>query len=387
MNKDFHYFGTYCASRLAGFSYEEGLRIASAALFVDLCTASFLDSVGGPYSAATTQQTFEMANARTDYVGLQDITRIWSSFHFLPRDLYAKRKGASKRYLNKFRLICGPNGDLVKETINLAKNGSLESIGIAMHVIADTWAHQNFAGTPSLVINNTTDDFVEILPDGTERKISFVHKAGAGEDIENARFINTMYSTSEKSVMNLGHGRAGHLPDYSYIKYRYLPAWGNYREIIKDNQSDYYHAFAQLVYAMRYLRGYIDEFDTDTYAFETVAPYEKDLKDIFAVRRTDDTEDWIKLANKITGYDIPDIHIRGFKEEYTNAAEADKEHTFLGAFFAGAQAHKSMVTNHIYKSNNPLAGVSIEVKDDLIDKMGIRDIYIKLGLNRENKDE
>ena len=31
-----------------------------------------------------------------------------------------------------------------------------------MHVLADTWAHRNFAGTPSLVINNTTGYFVVV---------------------------------------------------------------------------------------------------------------------------------------------------------------------------------------------------------------------------------
>ena len=28
--------------------------------------------------------------------------------------------------------------------------------------------------------------------------------------------------------MNLGHGRAGHLPDYSFAHYRYQPAWGRF---------------------------------------------------------------------------------------------------------------------------------------------------------------
>ena len=42
--------------------------------------------------------------------------------------------------------------------------------------------------------------------------------------------------------MCLGHGRAGHLPDYSFMRYRYLPAWGNYEEIIKNNPEDYMHA-------------------------------------------------------------------------------------------------------------------------------------------------
>ena len=44
---------------------------------------TLLSKIGGPSSAATTQLQLEMMEARTDLVGLQDITRIWSSFKFI----------------------------------------------------------------------------------------------------------------------------------------------------------------------------------------------------------------------------------------------------------------------------------------------------------------
>ena len=77
--------------------------------------------------------------------------------------------------MNKYRLICGPNGTLVKDIVELAKGKPLQSVGIAMHVLADTWAHRNFAGTPSLAINNTNDEFYEFITDEEgehKRKIS-----------------------------------------------------------------------------------------------------------------------------------------------------------------------------------------------------------------------
>ena len=55
--------------------------------------------------------------------------------------------------------------------------------------------------------------------------------------------------------MNLGHGRAGHFPDYSFARYKYMPAWANYRAVIKDNPMDYASAFTQMIYAMKFLRG------------------------------------------------------------------------------------------------------------------------------------
>ena len=89
-----------------------------------------------------------------------------------------------------------------------------------MHILADTWAHYNFTGTPSLVINNTDNNFSEIMPDGTMRDIKFKHSPGAADDIENAMYNSTVFNMSESNILNLGHGHAGHLPDYSFIRYK-----------------------------------------------------------------------------------------------------------------------------------------------------------------------
>ena len=97
-----------------------------------------------------------------------------------------------------------------------------------MHVLADTWAHQHFAGTPSLVINNTNGSFYEVLDGGGARAqgrpVHFRHSPSAPDDLARGLYANSVYQQSETSIMNLGHGRAGHLPDYSFARYRYLPA-------------------------------------------------------------------------------------------------------------------------------------------------------------------
>lgn len=148
MNADFHYYATFCAAAFAGYSYEECLKICLSAQLVDLCTRTFISRVKGPGNAATSQLQSEMANARTDIFGLQDITRIWASFHFLPRDLYSEVGRGTARYKEKYHLIRGPNGGLLTDTVTLAKDKGTEAAGLAMHVLADTWAHANFAGTP-----------------------------------------------------------------------------------------------------------------------------------------------------------------------------------------------------------------------------------------------
>ena len=362
MQTDFHYYATYCAAFLAGFSHEESFDICYSAQFVDWCSRTYLSRLKAPLAAATTQLQLELMDAGTDSVGLQDITRIWASFHFLPRDLYAVREKCSKQYRNKYRLICGPNGELVGKTVALAKGKSLQAAGVAMHVIADTWAHQYFAGTPSLVINNTNYHFYEILPEG-DRKIRFRHSTSLPDDTERSIYTCSLFQSSENSIMNLGHGRAGHLPDYSFIRYRYLPAWGDYDEIVKDNPSDYYYAFCQLIYALQYLRGERSSFETGQYALETAAPYEEKIRLILETRKIDTCEEWAAFAESLSGQKIPDFDRSLYEQEYLQADMSARDDTFIGKFILAALAQKSMVTNQIYLSGSLLAGFSVDYAD------------------------
>ena len=376
MQADFHYYATYCAAVLAGYSHEDALVICYSDQFVDCCTKTFLKQISASVHAATSQTQAELLDTNTDITGLQDITRIWASFHFLPKDLKAKVPHATKAYRNKYRLICGPNGELVKDTVELAADKSLQHIGIAMHVLADTWAHQRFAGTPSLVINNTDNNFVEIMPDGSTRRISFKHAPGATDDIEAGKFNSTVFNMSESSILNLGHGHSGHLPDYSYIRYKYMPAWDGYRECLKDNPSDYRIAFCQMVYAMKFLRGQEESFALDTYAEEAVAPYEERIMAILTKRQEDASEDWKAFGEELTGCRIPDFEVSAYAEEYKNAPAGSKDDTFLGKFLLASLAQKSMVTNKIFKSGNRLAGYSIDYNKRIFS--GIKD-YLKLA--------
>ena len=363
MQKDFHYYATYAAAILAGYTHEESLTTCYSDQLTDLCSKSFLSKLGGPLSAATTQLAMEMADARTDLVGRQDITRIWASFHFLPYDLNVARKGCSKLYLHKYSLICNPNSDLVVETVNLGKS-SLQATGIAMHVLADTWAHRYFAGTPSLVINNTDSWFFELLPEGEgfrERRITFRHNPTAPDDLEKGIYTNSLFQASENAIMNLGHGRAGHLPDYSFIRYKYLPAWGDYEEVIKDNPRDYYMAFCQMIEAMKALRGSAPAFEKDRYDFEAAAPYEEEIRAILEKRQPDACEDWKAFGEKLSGQTVPDFDLQQYQKEYLDAAPEEKNGTFLGKYFLAALAQKSMVTNRIFRSGSLLAGFSVEL--------------------------
>ena len=382
MQGDFHYYATYCAAILAGFSHEESAEICYSDQFTDYCSATFLSKIKAPEIAATTQLKLEMMDTRTDVIGLQNITRIWSSFHFLPGDLYAEVKGC-KKYKNKYRLICNPNGDLLVDTVKLAKDKSLQAAGIAMHVLSDTWAHRYFAGTPSLVINNTNYHFYEI--DGEEeRKVSFQNNPVGKDDPEKSIYVGSLFVPNENSIMNLGHGRAGHLPDYSYIKYKYLPAWGGYEEIIKDNPHDYYYAFCQMLYALEYYKGARDSFEKEKYAFDSAEKYEDRIRTIFAKRQLDSSEDWKEFGKELSGRDLEDFDAEKYQNEYISAEPEKKKDTFLGRYVEAAIAQKSMVTGRIYESGNKLAGYSKRLKEG---KSGIIQDYFSLftGIGKGDK--
>ena len=326
-------------------------------------------------------------DARTDTIGLQNITRIWASFHFLPYDLSAEPpKRCSKRYRSKYRLICQPNSELLEQTVRLAKDKGMQAAGIAMHILADTWAHCNFAGTPSLVINNSNHYFYELFPDGDgyiEKKLTFRHSASAPDDLERSIYTSSLSVTSENSIMNLGHGRVGHLPDYCFIRYKYLPAWGGYEEIVKDNPADYHNAFCQMIHAMKYLRGAHETFERGHYDTEAAAPYEKELQEILNKRQLDASADWKALGEKLSGHEIEPFDLEKYQAEYMNAGEDAKGDTFLGKFIRAAMAQKSMVTTAIHQSGSKLAGYSVEY--DKGRRRGIKDYRVLLRREKEER--
>ena len=156
--------------------------------------------------------------------------------------------------------------------------------------------------------------------------------------------------------MNLGHGRAGHLPDYSFIRYGFLPAWGDYDEIIKDNPSDYIHAFCQMIYAMKYLRGEEDSFELDHYDWQAISDIEDEIKGILEKRQLDSSDDWKKLGEKLSGHSIEEFDVGRYQTEYITADQSEKDNTFLGQFITAAIDQKRMVAGEIFKSGSRLAG-------------------------------
>lgn len=147
MEKDFHYYLVYAMARLA--QCERAEVIAHASQFVDDNNEKWfsldLDEFfypekiqhnGGPYVPVKTQV---MSIHSLTHLGQQ---YIYLPFHFLPGD---SDQFAIKGKTNLYNTT--PNSRNARAVLTAAlRSGNPYRIGIALHVFADTWSHQNFTG-------------------------------------------------------------------------------------------------------------------------------------------------------------------------------------------------------------------------------------------------
>ena len=165
------------------------------------------------------------------------------------------------------------------------------------------------------------------------------------------------------------------------MRYRYLPAWGGYREIVKDNPSDYLHAFCQMIEAMKYLRGERESFETERYDFAAISGMEDEIRAILTKRQLNACADWKAFGERLSGREIEDFDLQKYQGAYLEAGPGEKNRTFLGAFFLAAMAQKSMVTNKIFRSGSLLAGFSVDFSEKGL--KGIKDYHELAEFARE----
>lgn len=333
MNQDFHYNATYFAAKLAGYTAEEALTIASAAQFVDDCIPEVMPQNGYVNQIPTCEDASKLFD---HFVGpapykIPDIMarrRIWSYFHFLPGNfdnrvkyegMQTKTAASGEKWsfeyagAEAFKLMSLPRSEMAKKMIDdlIDKvprvSNPLELIGLRMHVLADTWAHSYFSGSPDQCVNDVLHaEAMYDVVDGNKNKISYVETLGDkfADDNPSKHFYGVVLIDSPRFVspVYVGHGRAGHLPDYAYCEYSYVPAWkdslqGDSRYHTKKNQEIFLQAFKQLVAVMKAIRAnslYDMDKDEDVIRLEV----ENDIKRILAVRKIDISSEWNELIQK-----------------------------------------------------------------------------------------
>jgi hypothetical protein len=232
MQIDFHHAVTFVLARLAGLSREEAGVVAHAAQYVDDATESgeIYFSNGAGYTRISS------AHKMLDYRNFERLAnaKVWVPFHFLPGNggLSAGQEPEGGFY-NK--LICRPNSPVAKEVVARCIEAhhaphALHWLGIAMHVYADTWAHQGFAGISHKVnvVRNLSDEDGKV----DERFIDRL-----------SRFFGDQFESilsASADFLPLGHGAALSNPDLPFLRWGYINGLGQVVE--RNNLEDFMHA-------------------------------------------------------------------------------------------------------------------------------------------------
>ncbi len=238
MQIDFHHATTYVVAREAGFSHDDADIIAYAAQYVDDATTS-----GTVYfDNRAVYNRFSSAHKMLDLRNTEELANhyVWMPFHFLPGNGgLAADQNPNGSFIEK--IICKPNSPVAQEMVRDAilendRDYSLHRLGVTMHVYADTWAHQGFAG----VMHDVNE-----VEDAEETDDSGVYAKGLADILRDVL---------DDTIPPLGHGRAQTFPDMPFLKWTYQNGRGE--TISRDNTSDFLEAAEQMCIAMRrYLKG------------------------------------------------------------------------------------------------------------------------------------
>lgn len=130
-------------------------------------------------------------------------------------------------------------------------------LGVRAHVIADTWAHQDFCG-----ISNVMNTYWDVNYDPSSwnplnwgyGRQSIDYDDGATGGWKNkvlsvtSKATNSNFEAVPNGSSYLGHGWMGHLPDFSFVKFRYKPCWNSPDSATeRNNPQEYQSAWIELV--------------------------------------------------------------------------------------------------------------------------------------------
>jgi hypothetical protein len=267
MDKEFHFYITYIIAQRAGFSDGDSYKIAYSSQYTDDNKTKFFISGSDPDPfEAYISQTIDITQPQTT------LMRIYPAFHFMPgaeQDLFAS---SAYRHDGKLHLLntIPNNSNSIKVLRDAMGTGNLYRIGIAVHMYADTFAHQNHLG-----YNDSFNSLIGLSP------------------------------------LNIGHAEAGHKPDWP------AAIWDDHRLVSSLTRVDNKRRFLQ---AVQY-----------TYSFlkQGATPDQNELNQIVAdidkaIGKRDDNnqltkirvKEYKKLINNIKDYD---------EDEWINKAVEEKQ--------------------------------------------------------------
>jgi hypothetical protein len=234
MQIDFHHGVTYVCARLAGFEHLAANTIAYSAQYVD-------DAINAGTIRFDNGAMFDRissAHKMLDYRNFRELAnyQVWIPFHFLPGNGgLPVGKEPEGTFIDK--LICRPNSyvaqEMVRECICRRQTAyGLHRLGITMHVYADTWAHQGFAG-----VNHRVNE-ARSLVDGNGQP--------------DRALVNRLKGFFIGEALPLGHGAVLSNPDKPFLCWGYTNGRGE--RISRNNPKDFLEAADHLCQAMQRYR-------------------------------------------------------------------------------------------------------------------------------------
>ncbi|MGU3191882.1 DUF6765 family protein [Vibrio cholerae] len=222
MQIDGHHTLTYVVARFAGISHTDAEKVAYSAQYVDEATNNkpiYFDN-GAMFDRIAS------AHKMLDYRNMQELANhlVWIPFHFLPGN-QGLPSGCEPDGSFIHRLICKPDSHVARDMLRMVathwdKPFAAHLMGIAMHVYADTFAHQGFAG----VIHDYN-------------RVSGLDSSSTSA-LESIKYKLLSQSISGSSP--LGHGAVLSFPDRPYAKWSYINGEGTFVE--RDNTAIYLDA-------------------------------------------------------------------------------------------------------------------------------------------------
>lgn len=143
MDIEYHYYTTFIIAMRAGFEKEQAYKIAYSSQYTDDNDTSYkIDEDQEDTYENYISQTMDITKPQEERL------RIYPIFHFMPGTSNEIWQYSPDRKDGKFHLLNAiPNNQNAALILNDAlQSGDFYRIGIATHMFADTFAHQNYVG-------------------------------------------------------------------------------------------------------------------------------------------------------------------------------------------------------------------------------------------------
>ena len=299
MDIEFHYYITYILAKKAGFSADDSAVIAYACQHTDDNTYHYC------INFETETPYLNIVSQTMDITKPQEKRKIiYPLFHFFPGDPMSPSAQRKDGKTNLFNTT--PDSENARKMFEEGmKSGNLYRIGIAAHVYADTWAHQNYCGLK--------DDF------------------------------NAMDSLAGALIPNIGHADAAHNPDL--VRHEWVDDRLIARNCHIDNTKRFIEAARKIFLAFKKYATPLADQELLESSWQEV---EKPLLDAMSSRYASgdlfnaSKKDWIEAYRRICD-DIPDYDPEAWRHEAVKKDQLELD------IFDRYWARKNFRDSHWYK--------------------------------------